>query len=202
MTDRPWSQTFTGRQFFYDDIASNEIVIEDIAHALALFNRYGGHSRFPYSVAQHSVLVADYLWTNTGDPYLALDGLMHDAAEAYVGDMRWMLKKLCPEFQTMEAQVDKLVRTTFKKYGLLDKELPRTKFVDQSILLDEKAQVMSLPPARWEPHETNYKPLGVRIDEMLWQTAEKKFLEAWGGLTALIASRERGRLLANDLHVV
>lgn len=202
MTERPWSQTFTGRQFFYDDIASNEVVVEDIAHSLALFNRYGGHSRFPYSVAQHSVIVADWLWTHYGDPYLALDGLMHDAAEAYVGDLRWMVKKLCPEFVDMEAQVDKLIRRTFKPQGLLDAESPRTKHVDQCIVLDEKAQVMSLPPARWEPHETTYKPLGVFIEEQHWGVAKQKFLDAWGGLTALIAARERGRQLANDLHVV
>ena len=55
---RPWSQTFTGKAFFYDDLSSNEIDVVDIAHHLSQINRYGGACFFPYSVAQHSALMA------------------------------------------------------------------------------------------------------------------------------------------------
>lgn len=48
--------TYTGRKFYPLDPRPEDVCIEDIAHALALVNRFGGHTRVPYSVAQHSVL--------------------------------------------------------------------------------------------------------------------------------------------------
>lgn len=202
MTDESWSQTFSGHRFHYgDSLPQNVIVIEDIAHQLALTNRYGGCSRYPYSVAQHSLLIADALWKQYGDPYLALDGLMHDAAEAYgPGDVIQPAKCLLPDVKALEKRIDARIREVFKPEGLLQKESPKTKFFDLRILHDEKVALLK-DALIWGVLE-GVAPLGVTIEEQHWALAKKKFLEAWGGLTALIASRERGRLLANDLHVV
>ena len=65
----------------------NSIHIADIAHALSMICRYGGHVREYYSVAQHSCLVAQLL-----APRLRIYGLLHDAAEAYLGDVVSPLK--------------------------------------------------------------------------------------------------------------
>jgi uncharacterized protein len=80
-----WMQTFTGRRFWPLDPRAKDVCIEDIAHALSLVNRFGGHSREAYSVAQHSVHVATLV--ERTHPKLALHALLHDASEAYLGDI-------------------------------------------------------------------------------------------------------------------
>lgn len=88
-----WIGMASGRQFWPLDPRAAEVDAHDIAQALANLCRFGGRCRAFYSVAQHSVWVADYcarLWP--GDSALHLHALMHDAAEAYVGDVVSPLK--------------------------------------------------------------------------------------------------------------
>ena len=66
----------------------------DIAHALSLICRFNGHCNRHYSVAQHSLLVADIVQSQGHSPEIQLQALLHDAAEAYVGDMVSPLKRL------------------------------------------------------------------------------------------------------------
>lgn len=95
--------TITGRVVDLAAPTPDMIDIEDIAHALSLLCRYNGHVEYHYSVAQHSCLVHDLL---LGFPReIAFAGLMHDAAEAYVGDMGSPLKKMLPEFTQVEDAV-------------------------------------------------------------------------------------------------
>lgn len=87
-----WFQTFTGRTIDLQAPPSKwPIVLADIAHALSNICRWGGHTRRFYSVAQHSILVANHLEPH--GPEVMLWGLMHDAAEAYMGDMIGPLKR-------------------------------------------------------------------------------------------------------------
>lgn len=81
-----WIQTFTGKKFYPLSPQIEDICIEDIAHALSNVCRYAGHCRDFYSVAQHCVMVSDWM------PSMKLEGLMHDASEAYLGDISRPLK--------------------------------------------------------------------------------------------------------------
>jgi uncharacterized protein len=83
-----WIQTYTGKQFWPLSPLPEDIVIEDIAHALSMQCRFGGHVRTFYSVAQHSVHVSLLV-----EPQYALWGLLHDAAEAYLVDLPRPIKK-------------------------------------------------------------------------------------------------------------
>lgn len=77
-----WIQTYTGKRVDLSKPTSDDISITDIAHSLSLLNRFTGHTRLPISVAQHSIMVANYM--PKGDK---LVGLLHDAHEAYIGDI-------------------------------------------------------------------------------------------------------------------
>ncbi|MEM7200275.1 MAG: phosphohydrolase [Planctomycetota bacterium] len=106
--DDAYIETYTGRRFYITDPAP-DFNIQDIAHALSLTCRYGGHCKRFYSVAEHSVLVARIMeHCAFGDP---LEGLLHDATEAYVGDMPAPFKHLVSDFTALDEQLEeKLAR--------------------------------------------------------------------------------------------
>ena len=94
---------------------SDEMVsLDDIIASLSKICRYNGHVPHFYSVAEHSVLVAEHLAQQGHGALMCLTGLLHDAAEAYVGDMVRPLKNH-PEFgsthQTIESRVSERIHT-------------------------------------------------------------------------------------------
>lgn len=108
----PFIVTFTGRHFHPFDPSPDEVILQDIAHSLALKCRYTGHcSRF-YSVAQHSVLVAALVPVE-----YRKEALLHDAAEAYLADLAFPLKnhERMAGFQLTERDI---LCTVFQKFGL------------------------------------------------------------------------------------
>lgn len=89
-----------------------EYDINEIATALSNLCRYTGHVNSFYSVAEHSVLVSRIV-----PAHLALAGLLHDASEAYLGDVASPLKKLLPEYKRIETRVQQAIA---KQFGLND----------------------------------------------------------------------------------
>lgn len=81
----PEITTVSGKRVDLLNPDMSQIDIEDIAHHLALINRYYGATKLPYSVAQHSVYVANA--TNS------LEGLLHDAKEYVIGDVASPVKE-------------------------------------------------------------------------------------------------------------
>jgi hypothetical protein len=87
MSRGPFIRTFCGRHVHVFDPRPDEIELLDIAHALSNQCRYNGHTNRFYSVAEHAVYVS---WS-CGQ--FALEGLLHDAAEAYIGDLVSPIKR-------------------------------------------------------------------------------------------------------------
>lgn len=84
---QPWVQTVSGRPFDLLAPRAEDVVVADIAHALSRINRFSGHTiGEPYSVAHHSMLVADLLASWGAPVAVVREGLLHDAPEAYYGD--------------------------------------------------------------------------------------------------------------------
>jgi uncharacterized protein len=85
-------ETASGR--FVDVLDPDPAALDpaDIAHALAMTCRYGGHVARFYSVAEHAILVEDLVRTLSRDVDLYLAAALHDAAEAYLGDVVSPLK--------------------------------------------------------------------------------------------------------------
>lgn len=104
--------TFTGKRVDPLDLQVEDIDVRDIAHALARQCRYNGHVEGFLTVARHSIWVSERL----GDPVLSMWGLLHDAAEAYLGDLVRPLKHgpvLGPVFQQAEHNAERVIAKAF-----------------------------------------------------------------------------------------
>jgi hypothetical protein len=107
--NNPWIETVSGKHFHFLSPSPDEIDIHDIAYALSNLCRYTGHCSSFYSVAEHSVYVASLLPSE-----LRLAGLLHDAAEAYLGDVNSPLKRLLPDYKKIEKRVEEAIANKFK----------------------------------------------------------------------------------------
>lgn len=137
----PWIQTFTGQKFRIDDPKQETINIEDIAHALSMICRYAGHSKFFYSVAQHCYL-ASFLCPD----HLRLAVLLHDAAEAYLGDVTKPLKYYFGgKYIHMEVKIQNAINF---KYGvsLTEQDILKIKMADLQMLKLEAQNVLANNP--------------------------------------------------------
>lgn len=169
--------TRSGLYFDFLDPRPEQIAIEDIAHALAHTCRFGGHSQRFYSVAQHCVLVSRIV-----PPEHAFAGLMHDAAEAYVGDIPSPLKQLLPDFKAVEARVEAAVATRF---GLSLPWSDEVKRADLVALSTEQRDVRK----NADPWGLDaYPPLATRISPCSPEMARETFLAAF---RELAPGRER-----------
>jgi hypothetical protein len=89
----PWMLTASGRRVTPLAMTADQVHWSDIAEALSKINRFNGCTSVPYTVAQHSVMVARLL-----PPEIRIHGLLHDAHEAYLGDITRPVKKLLAQF--------------------------------------------------------------------------------------------------------
>ena len=112
----------------------DDITVRDIAHALSHICRFTGHTDTFYSVAQHSVLVSKMV----PEKY-AMDGLMHDATEAFLGDISTPLKSLLPEYQKIEKNFHVIIAYKFGIDFVIPKEV---KDADKQICFNEKLSLL------------------------------------------------------------
>ena len=166
-------QVFKGGIFHVFDPRPDEIDIEDIAHALALVCRWNGHCRSHLSVAQHCVLVsrlcpaAHRLW-----------GLLHDGAEAYLGDLPDPIKRVVPAFREAE---DRILRVIAEKFGLCWPMPPEVRQADKEILLAEKRDWVT--PCRVPWTASGFTAAEERITPWTPERAERVFLTEFRLLT-------------------
>ncbi|MHC4093108.1 MAG: phosphohydrolase, partial [Planctomycetota bacterium] len=146
--DRPvhgWMQTIGGRQFFPGQPDPGAIDIMDIAWSLSMLCRFNGHCSHFYSVAQHSVLVSQLC-----PPGLELAGLLHDAAEAYIGDLVAPIKREIPVFRELEERLLIAIGQRFNiDPALLSSD--QVKYADRILLATEKRDLLGPEPWPWHP---------------------------------------------------
>lgn len=170
-----WMLTHSGRQFWPTAPAIDDLDIEDIAHSLGMLCRYNGHTRRFYSVAEHSVLISQAV-----PPSAALWGLLHDAAEAYVGDMVRPLKRQLPQFSAIEDQILLLLAVKH------DLPWPMPEVVheaDNRILLTERTALLNLNGHRWHESVEALQPLPVEVTGWHPHHAKDRFLQRYEELT-------------------
>ena len=115
--DFGWLQTHSGLKVYPLAMKLEDINISDIAWALSNICRFNGHCTTFYSVASHSIIVARIIYNATTDKHLALWGLLHDASEAYLGDIVRPLKHL-PEFGFYREKEVVLQNTILDRFGI------------------------------------------------------------------------------------
>lgn len=161
-----------GRRFYPLDARPEDIEIRDIAAFLSKVCRYGGHCREFYSVAQHSVLVSHVV-----PAPLALWGLLHDAAEAYIGDLVRPLKIVIPGYKPIE---DGIMRAICERFGLSWPAPPEIKHADNIVLATEYRDLM-VEPGSWgelpAPLESRIVPWSPGVAEDAFLT---RFLQVTG----------------------
>jgi hypothetical protein len=158
----PEIQTFSGRRVNPFTPDPSQIVIDDIAHALANQCRFGGHCRSFYSVAQHSCLLSDLVAAEGGNASDQLWGLLHDAAEAYLVDLPHPLKhrsELGERFRAVEGTLRSLI---VERFGLPSQPPPLLKELDRALLAAEKEALLS-PTWVW-PELEGVVPVAVAIE--------------------------------------
>ena len=160
-----WFLTYTGKQFWPLDPRPDDICIEDIAHALSNICRFGGHVKNFYSVAQHSLLVHKICPT--------FQALMHDATEAYIGDMVRPLKVSQPDFKSAE----RLIWINIcERFGINPIMQPEVKDADNIALFTERRDLMFPGGPKWKLEE-QYKPVKEKIITYVPYWMEKRFLQ-------------------------
>ena len=128
-----------------------DIELEDIVYALSNINRFTGHASPTYSVAQHSLFVASLV-----DESLRKEALLHDATEAYLGDVASPLKML-PHMRQYRILEDNLRAVIADRFGL-EREVPRSVSEADALAgqIEFKALVEKAPDVRIEPFTPYY----------------------------------------------
>lgn len=156
-----WIELHSGIPFHFGaepaEIAPN-IRVNDIATSLSRLCRYNGHTRRFYSVAEHTILMADWVERQGGTPKECLQALHHDDAEYIIGDLPRPIKYKMPQFKALEERLDRAIAIRF---GLPNPMPAWLKELDARILVDEREQVMNPSDNEWGTDDL--ESLGVRL---------------------------------------
>lgn len=153
-----------------------DIMITDIAHALSLLCRFGGHCSTFYSVAEHSVHVSRVV-----PPADALWGLLHDASEAYIVDLPAPLKRL-PELGRAYREIEGRIQwAVCRRFGLSPEEPASVRTADTAVLMAEVAVLM--PSAGTTCLYESHTMADINIGCYRHDAAERLFLERFKELT-------------------
>ena len=167
-----WMQTASGLAYYPCEPRWSDVRIGDIAASLSKLCRFAGHCASFYSVAEHSVLVSHVVPRE-----YALQGLLHDATEAYCVDVPRPLKRSLPEYQRIE-HLNWLA--VAKAFGLPEELHESVHEADNAVLLAERDALFTAGPAAWS---LPGKPAKVRIACWRPTRAEAEFLQRFEELT-------------------
>ncbi len=167
--------TAEGKLFDFLAPERGAITVEAIAHGLSHICRFTGHCREFYSVAQHSVLVSLLV-----PEQHALAGLLHDAAEAFIGDVSSPLKALLPDYRLIERGVEAAVLGRFGLPFVLPQEV---KHADLVMLATEQRDLMPAESGSHFSYPAGIEPMPIRLVPLPPSEAKRLFLARFQEIT-------------------
>lgn len=182
---QPFVITQSGRRFTFNAPDLCDVDIKDIAAHLCKICRFAGATSTHYSVAQHSVLVADIVYTRTRRADAALAALMHDAHEAYIGDVPGPLRRAF--LPAVERIADDVQAVIHQQLGLLwpvPAEDAQIIDIADCIALASEARDL-LPETAFQHFDQSHGLWRKAIKPAPWPKAEVMFLERYRQLRSL-----------------
>lgn len=198
-----WTHTSRGRALELHDPRPEDVDLDEVGMALGNLCRYNGCVRRFYSVAEHSVLLSRWLaqWCPQV-PQLRVAGLLHDAAEAYMGDLSWPMQGALFDGHGPSWSSGAMARERYHSVqGGLERAIcahldfdhvwlhvPEVRLADLRILLDEREVLLLGRPRPWLIDELGHEPLGVTIEgwtpsvaHSTWARELIEAVHAWDG---------------------
>ena len=126
--------TFSGRRFDPLMMTPEDVVLEDIAHALSLLCRGGGQLKYFYSVGQHCINCMKEAEARGWSPRMQLACLLHDASEAYISDIIRPVKVHLSNYMEIEEHIMDKIWQRFGLDELKEEENRRGKQIDDDVL--------------------------------------------------------------------
>lgn len=185
MANGTWIQTYSNKKLDFLDPDPDSIIIGDIAIALSRTCRFAGHTEWFYSVAQHSVNTAMVAPNDT----VALYALLHDAHEAYTGDIPQPLKRLLPAVLMIEDRIQVAIYTALGiPYPSLD-TIAKIKEIDMRMLVTENRKMFL--SNLWDFEVEGYNRDEADTDYWNSTTAQHTFLFTYRVLESRNAQRAK-----------
>ena len=168
--------TYTGKRFDPKQMTPEDVSLRDIAHALSLLCRGGGHMKYFYTVGLHSLNCAREAASRGWSDRLVLACLLHDASEAYLSDIIRPVKMHLSNYLEIEEQIMQTILTHFHLGDLTPEENALWHQIDDEMLSQElknlmngehemiPVPLMSEPDFRERPHE--------EVEEEFYKLAE------------------------------
>lgn len=183
-----WCQSFSGREMHPCALDPKDVRITDIAHALSMQCRFGGHCLRFYSVAQHSLHVASIVEAAGLGPKTSLQALLHDMTEAVLIDVPRPAK--CSSFLAGYRTLEKRIAAVmFPRFGLSADLSEEIKIADEIMLATERAQLMRPSRRSWE---LRFEPIEMVLEQDEPLKFKQPFLDRFTKYTAEIAELGEG----------
>lgn len=198
----PWLATSLGGMWSIEHPHPRDVFIEDIAAGLSRTCRYGGQikkSALFYSVAEHCVLMTDWAMAHgiVRSREEGLKLLLHDASEAYLGDIPSPLKVMLPDYRRLEDRAQSVIERAFgldRPMAVFPKAIVkeidlRIRFDEREHLIENPALLLGKTSMRSE-HGDDLEPLGVRLSCLDPAAAQRDFLGCFERVCTLLPSAD------------
>ena len=194
-----WMLTCTGAVVHLDFADPNAISVLDVAAGLSKINRFNGHTNRLYSVAEHSLHVAEVMERDLRitDPRALLAGLLHDAHEAYVGDLSTPLKQALAQisadtdafnaWEAIERRASFTVLSRFDVHGAFTQNRGAIHMADLIMLRTEREALLPPGGPAWPSLVSTPRAIGVDLRQCATLTPDDWrdiFLERFADLRA------------------
>lgn len=176
-------RTISGSLIDLNNFTADMVDIEDIAWGLGRTLRYGGHIVQDWTVAHHSIVMSYYV-----PKKYALEALLHDAGEAYMGDIIWPVKELFPAIENFE---NILANKIMIKYEVktadwyLDAYVKSTPIKEADIVIFQHECFSMGRPGIYHPEMEKAWLKAIEVHDYYWWAPQYAFLQRFRQLTGV-----------------